>query len=138
MEFNTVLQNKVDSGFLTSGKDKQYKLVLTRVVSPNTTTEDMSYKSYLAEILSYSIPTGRRDLDSIPGNLSYRNSEDERISLEDGLNEPDETWAETMLLKERLGADKNTILNIAIISISAICIIGVSVILIKKYVVKKV
>lgn len=149
IDFNTVLQNKEDTGFLTrekfetseeiliNDKEKEYKLLLTRVVSPSTTTEDMNYESYLTEILEYKLPTGRRDLASIPGNLAYRHSEDSRITLTE-FNEADETWAQNIILRERTGEDKITPIQIVIITISSIALIGIGIVLIRKYVVKKI
>lgn len=137
-EFNAVLQNKNATGYLESkGDTKNYNLVLKRVISPNTTIEDLTYESYLAEILDYATPTGRRDIKLVPGNVTYRHSNDSRISLESGFNEPDETWAEDIILRDKTGKDKKSIIEISIIAISSVAIIATGTILIKKYVISK-
>lgn len=96
IDINTVVENRDSTGFLVKDSTKDYYLFLTKVLTPEATAEDMNYESYLAEIMGYSIATGRRDMNSIPGNLLYRHSENTDIDLDDGLNEPDETWAETI------------------------------------------
>lgn len=135
IDFNTVLQNKVATGFLTKGKTKTYNLTLTRVLSPNT-TDDMNYESYLADITQYSIATGRRDMASIPDNLSYRHSKSSSVTLESGLNEPDETWAETITITPPTGEDKQNIIEIAILVVSSIALLAGGIVVIKKYVVR--
>lgn len=53
------------------------------------------------------------------------------------LNENDEFWAERFIITKPTGEDKLTTVQIAIISISAVVILGVGIILIKKFVLKK-
>ena len=53
------------------------------------------------------------------------------------LNEEDEFWAETFRITKPTGEDKLTPVQIAIITISAVAILGVGIILIKKFVLKK-
>lgn len=53
------------------------------------------------------------------------------------LNENDEFWAERFIITKPTGEDKLTAVQIAIISVSAVVILGVGIILIKKFVLKK-
>ena len=53
------------------------------------------------------------------------------------LNEDDEFWAERFIITKPTGEDKLTAVQIAIISVSAVVILGVGIILIKKFVLKK-
>ena len=53
------------------------------------------------------------------------------------LNEQDEFWAETFKITKPTGEDKLTPVQIAIITVSAVAILGVGIILIKKFVLKK-
>ena len=53
------------------------------------------------------------------------------------LNENDEFWAETFRITKPTGEDKLTPVQIAIITISAVAVLGIGIILIKKFVLKK-
>ena len=53
------------------------------------------------------------------------------------LNEEDEFWAETFRITKPTGEDKLTPVQIAIITISAVAVLGIGIILIKKFVLKK-
>jgi len=120
--------------------------------------------SYLAEITQYSNASGRKDMNATPANLSYVHSDDNDITLENTwkydlegstyivqdennipqnatnkvkLNENDEFWGETIEIGKPTGEDKATPLQIVIITISAIATLGVGIVLIKKFVLKK-
>lgn len=137
INFNVVLGNKDTTGFLIKGADTTYDLFLTKVLTPEAVEKDMNYESYLAEILGYSIATGRRDTNSIPDNLLYRNSENTQVTLNSGLNELDETWAETIKIYQPTGEDKITGVEITIIIISSMAVLAGGIAIIKKYVVSK-
>ena len=53
------------------------------------------------------------------------------------LNEQDEFWAETFKITKPTGEDKLTPVQIAVITISAVAVLGIGIILIKKFVLKK-
>lgn len=53
------------------------------------------------------------------------------------LNENDEFWAETFRITKPTGEDKLTPVQIAVITISAVAVLGIGIILIKKFVLKK-
>lgn len=65
------------------------------------------------------------------GKLIYKGSVYEK------LNEQDEFWAERFTITKPTGEDKITPVQIAIITISAVAVLGVGIILIKKFVLKK-
>lgn len=122
------------------------------------------YPSYIAEITKYSNAAGRRNMNAEPANLSYVHSEDTDMTLEntwqyeiDGstytvqgeenipenatnivkLNEVDEFWGEQIIISKPTGFNKQLAIQIVIITISSIAVIGVGIVLIKKFVLKK-
>lgn len=139
----------------------------TKTVSLTTTlsasNKEITYPGYIAQIMQYSNAAGRRDMDACPGNLNYIHSEDNEITLNsyvkynnDGtritgvsknpeagyvrLNEDDEYWGcggEKIMVTKPTGEDKQAPLQIAIIAISSIAVLGVGIVLIKKFVLKK-
>lgn len=120
--------------------------------------------SHIAEVVKYSNAAGRRDMGAEPENLSYVHSDNTGMTLENSwlyelegtlyetqnkdeipegatnireANERDEFWGETIIITKPTGEDKLTPLQIAIITISSIAVIGVGIVLIKKFVLKK-
>lgn len=116
-------------------KDISKKLVVSVGLSASEIENGGVYDSYIAQVTHYTNAAGRRD-ESTPANLSYVHSEDTRITL-DKYNEEDEFWAETFRITKPAGEDKITPVQIAIITISAVAVLGVGIILIKKFVLKK-
>ena len=120
--------------------------------------------SYIAEIVKYSNAAGRRNMSAEPANLSYVHSDDKEMTLnnswlyeKDGktyetqnkenipegatnireANEEDEFWAETIIVTKPTGQDNISPMQIAIITVSSIAVLGVGIVLIKKFVLKK-
>ena len=116
--------------------------------------------SYITQIETYSNAAGRVNLNSaVPGNLAYVHCEDDEITLDTyvkkdaqgnitavsdtpvegyvAMNEYDEFWGETIIISKPTGEDKNETPMIVTIAISSIAVIGVGIILIKKYALKK-
>lgn len=118
-----------------NGRDTSKKLVVSVGLSASEIENDGVYDSYIAQVTYYTNAAGRRD-QSTPANLSYVHSEDTGITL-DKYNEEDEFWAETFRITKPTGEDKITPVQIAIITISAVAVLGVGIILIKKFVLKK-
>lgn len=118
-----------------NGRDTSKKLVVSVGLSASEIENGGVYDSYIAQVTHYTNAAGRRD-ESTPANLSYVHSEDTRITL-DKYNEEDEFWAETFRITKPTGEDKITPVQIAIITISAVAVLGVGIILIKKFVLKK-
>lgn len=116
-------------------KDISKKLVVSVGLSASEIENGGVYDSYIAQVTHYTNAAGRRD-QSTPANLSYVHSEDTGITL-DKYNEEDEFWAETFRITKPTGEDKITPVQIAIITISAVAVLGVGIILIKKFVLKK-
>ena len=112
-----------------------------------------NYPSYIAEIVSYSNAAGRRNMAAEPQNLSYVHSEDTEITLdtkghidesgnvvkggEKTFNEEDEFWGESIIISKPTGEDKQTGVQIAIITTISVAILGLGIVLIKKFVLKK-
>ena len=109
---------------------------------------------------------GHKITSSIPENLSYVHSDDNEMTLNSyvkynndndvieiykdtggeeeaktqgfvRLNEDDEFWAESIIVTKPTGEDKQTPNNIIIIAVSSIAALGVGIVLIKKFVLKK-
>lgn len=116
-------------------KDISKKLVVSVGLSASEIENGGVYDSYIAQVTHYTNAAGRRD-QSTPANLSYVHSEDTGITL-DKYNEEDEFWAETFRITKPTGEDKITPVQIAIITISAVAVLGVGIILIKRFVLKK-
>ena len=121
--------------FINDTMDTSKKLVVSVGLSASEIENGGVYDSYIAQVTHYTNAAGRRD-ESTPANLSYVHSEDTRITL-DKYNEEDEFWAETFRITKPTGEDKITPVQIAIITISAVAVLGVGIILIKKFVLKK-
>lgn len=118
-----------------NGRDTSKKLVVSVGLSASEIENDGVYDSYIAQVTHYTNAAGRRD-QSTPANLSYVHSYDTNKTLKD-YNEEDEFWAETFRITKPTGEDKITPVQIAIITISAVAVLGVGIILIKKFVLKK-
>lgn len=69
------------------------------------------------------------------GNLEMINEEIPSTAVKQ--NEEDEFWAETFIITKPTGEDKLTPVQIAIITITSIAVLGIGIILIKKFVLKK-
>ena len=115
--------------------DTSKKLVVSVGLSASEIENGGVYDSYIAQVTRYTNAAGRRD-QSTPANLAYVHSYDIKKTLEN-YNEEDEFWAETFRITKPTGEDKLTTVQIAIISVSALVILGVGIILIKKFVLKK-
>lgn len=121
--------------FINNTMDTSKKLVVSVGLSASEIENGGVYDSYIAQVTHYTNAAGRRD-QSTPDNLSYVHSEDKTKILATD-NEEDEFWAETFRITKPTGEDKITPVQIAIITISAVAVLGVGIILIKKFVLKK-
>ena len=121
--------------FINDTMDTSKKLVVSVGLSASEIENGGVYDSYIAQVTRYTNAAGRRD-QSTPDNLSYVHSYDAGKTLE-GNNEEDEFWAERFTITKPTGEDKITPVQIAIITISAVAVLGVGIILIKKFVLKK-
>ena len=139
----TITSTKGTDKLLSGYMDLNKKLVVSVGLSASEIENGGVYDSYIAQVTHYTNAAGRRD-QSTPANLSYVHSEDTRITLDSKnpdtnkkYNEQDEFWAETFKITKPTGEDKITPVQIAIITISAVAVLGVGIILIKKFVLKK-
>lgn len=137
------LTRKGNENYETTNTDWSKKIVVSKALSASEIESGGVYDSYIAEITHYMNAAGRRD-QSTPANLSYVHSEDTRITLDSEnpdtnkkYNEEDEFWAETFRITKPTGEDKLTPVQIAVITISAVAVLGIGIILIKKFVLKK-
>ncbi len=137
------LTRKGNGNYEATNTDWSKKIVVSKALSASEIESGGVYDSYIAEITHYMNVAGRRD-QSTPANLSYVHSEDTSITLDSEnpdtnkkYNEEDEFWAETFRITKPTGEDKLTPVQIAIITISAVAVLGIGIILIKKFVLKK-
>lgn len=129
--------------FINDTMDTSKKLVVSVGLSASEIENGGVYDSYIAQVTHYTNAAGRRD-QSTPDNLSYVHSENTNITLDSNIpdtnkkyNEEDEFWAERFTITKPTGEDKITPVQIAIITVSAVAVLGVGIILIKKFVLKK-
>ena len=131
---NEIITSTTGTGKMElNGRDTSKKLVVSVGLSASEIENGGVYDSYIAQVTHYTNAAGRRD-QSTPANLSYVHSEDTGITL-DKYNEEDEFWAETFRITKPTGEDKITPVQLAIITISAVAVLGVGIILIKKFVI---
>lgn len=119
----------------TTENDTSKKLVVSIGLSASEIENGGVFDSYIAEVTRYTNAAGRRDV-STPANLSYVHSYDANKTLQD-YNEGDEFWAETFKITKPTGEDKQAPVQIAIITITSVAVLGIGIILIKKFVLKK-
>ena len=159
----TVVNAEETSDFLkTTEKDYSKTIRLTTVLS-SVTGDAGYYPSYIAEITQYSNAAGRRNMEAEPENLSYIHSEDNEMTMNSvtyelagethearnieevpdsatvirQANEADEFWGESIIISKPTGEDKLTGIQIAVILTISVAILGVGIVLIKKFVLKK-
>ena len=139
----TITSTKGTDKLLSGYMDLNKKLVVSVGLSASEIENGGVYDSYIAQVTHYTNAAGRRD-QSTPDNLSYVHSENTNITLDSNnpdtnkkYNEEDEFWAERFTITKPTGEDKITPVQIAIITISAVAVLGVGIILIKKFVLKK-
>ena len=89
--------------------------------------------SYMAQVTKYTSATGGRDIRSVPGNLRYIHSEDN----EEIRAEMDEFWGERIIISKPTGEDRMKPLQIAVIVILSVAILGVGILPIRRFVIKK-
>lgn len=131
-----IITSKTGTGKLLIGNnDTSKKLVVSVGLSASEIENGGVFDSYIAEVTHYTNAAGRRD-QSTPANLSYVHSYDTNKTLTEN-NEEDEFWAETFRITKPTGEDKLTPVQIAIITITSIAVLGIGIILIKKFVLKK-
>lgn len=147
-KINTIITNNETSEFLTGKTGDNYndnenttadwskKVTLKTVLSSSGGEIGTNLPSYIAEITKYSNAAGRRDMNAEPANLSYVHSDDTRETMKD-TNQRDEFWGETIIVTKPTGADKLTPIQITLIAIGATALVGVGIILIRKFVLKK-
>ena len=129
-KINCVIDSKETTGVLLPGDEYQSKIRLT--YSGLSIDDDLTYESYIAQIMAYYNAAGRKDKDAIPGNLRYLYSYDTTKTLETEHNEHDEFWAEKVVITKPTGEDKATRLVLLSSILAVIGIIAAGAYLIKK------
>lgn len=108
-------------------------LKTTRTVAAETDSNSLAFDN-LAEIIKYDIPTGRRDVTTVPGNANPKKGE-----FETAVQERDSSATELVTLIPPTGSETEAILIIQVLAISlvALTIIVIGIIVIKKKVLVK-
>ena len=134
----TVIHNASPTAYLTPGSTDYSKKVTLRTVLSSTSGGELgaNIPSYIAEAVKYSNAAGRIGNDSVPGNLSYVHSNDNTKTMANS-NERDEFWGESIIITKPTGEDKISTMQIAIITVTAVAVLGLGIILIKKFALKK-
>lgn len=144
--------------------DANKTIKLSKVSASLNNDDDGNIPSYIAEILRYSSASGARNLITTPGNLTYVHSKDKEMELDNSYiyevdgktyetqdrnsvpsgatkirkaNENDEFWGETIIITKGTGENKILAVQIGITALVSVAIIGVGIVLIKKFVLKK-
>lgn len=136
-EIDTVVETTSPSKFLTPGKmDVSKTINLSKILASLNVNQEENIASYIAEVIKYSSASGARNLETVPGNLSYVHSKDTKITMETD-NEKDEFWGETIKISNKTGGNKILAVQIGITVVVSIAVIGVGIVLIKKFVLTK-
>ena len=162
---DTVIKTTSASEFLgKNAVDFSKKVKLETVLSSLDVDSKGNIPSYIAEITKYSSASGGRDLESIPGNLHYVHSKDNEMTLGEKnwayevngetyeiqdetkipsgaivrkANEKDEFWGETIQISKRTGENKILAVQIGVTVAISVAVIGIGLVLIKKFVLIK-
>lgn len=164
----------VDNATTYTDNNTDYSLIVNLETTLSAASKEISYAGCLAQITHYTNAAGKRDIDSVPGNLEYVSSDDNELTLDSyvkyynddkeaenrkiiqvakdqadaellgglffKLNEDDEYWGlggEKLIVSKPTGENKQAPVQIIVIAISSVAVIGVGIILIKKFVLKK-
>ena len=127
---------------MESYKDSKENMITaetTITVAGSTITEETNYYLYGATVEAKGVEVGLSDIKLEKDKLTYVGTEfsDLTNTTFEKLNENDEFWAETFRITKPTGEDKLTPVQIAVITISAVAVLGIGIILIKKFVLKK-
>ena len=127
---------------MESYKDSKENMITaetTITVAGSTITEETNYYLYGATVEAKGVKVGLSDIKLEKDKLTYVGTafSDLTNTTFEKLNENDEFWAETFRITKPTGEDKLTPVQIAVITISAVAVLGIGIILIKKFVLKK-
>lgn len=149
---------------LNKDVDANKTIKLSKVSASLNNDEEGNIPSYIAEILRYSSASGARNLITTPGNLNYVHSKDKEMTLDNSYiyevdgktyerqdantipegatkirkaNERDEFWGETIIITKPTGGNRILAMQIGIIVAVSVAVIGVGIVLIKKFILKK-
>ena len=139
------------------------KVTLTRTLDVKELQDNggITIPTYLSEIAVFSNAAGRRNMECTNENLDYVHSEDNEMVLDayayqdsgeikyglesevpdlkqaTQLTEKDEYWGERILITKPTGGDRQRVITIIIVAVSSLVVLGVGIVLIKKYALKK-
>jgi len=125
---NTVVISKYNVGTMSPEDNPRTQTIILESNGKLTSTGTLDFPGYIAQIkTAYSNAMGRRDTNSIPGNLKYIYND----SLEN--NESDEYWVETVEITKPTGADRQTAVTLAASITAGMVILVSGIATIKKY-----
>lgn len=128
---NTILKTTEATGKLNTGENaKMYKIALGK--NPISSTGNLEFDTYIAEVMSYTNAAGRRAMTSTPGNAEIIDAE-----KRDGKShEIDEADTGRIQIGVATGEDIQTNYIIIISVISGIALIAVGAYIVKRHLLK--
>ena len=155
----TILQSKKSTSTLVPTEKDNTKSLLLKGTLTSLNTDGLTYDSYIAQVAKYSNAVGRDDTEAVPANPAYAST---YVNIEGGniqLTPPepprqidggatyefehDEYWAERIRVTSPTGGTdpeekiEKTMTPIIITAISSITVVGLGILGIKKFVLKK-
>lgn len=128
---NTVLTTTKTTGKLSNdGNAVMYKITLGK--NPISSTGNLNFENYIAEVMSFTNAAGRRSMTSTPGNAEIIDHEHRTGRT----HEIDEADTARIQIGVSTGEDEKTNYIIAIAVAGALTLMAVGTVLVKKYVIK--
>lgn len=128
---NTILKTTESTGKMDN-TDKEVMYTITLGKDPISSTGNLNFENYIAEVMSYTNAAGRRAMTSTPGNAEIIDHE-HRAGREHEIDE-----ADTARIQIGTAAGEDQITNyIIIIAVAAgIALVAIGAFVIKKYIIK--
>ncbi len=127
----TILKTTEATGKMeNNGEVRIYNITLGK--NPISSTGNLSFENYIAEVMSYTNAAGRRTLDSTPGNAEIIDHEHRKGKT----HEKDEADTARIQIGVATGEDEKTNYTIIMAVIAGIAVIAAGAFVVKKYVIK--
>ena len=128
---NTILKTTESTGKMeNSGNAVMYTVTLGK--NPISSTGNLSFDTYIAEVMSYTNAAGRRAMTSTPGNAEIVDQE----RREGKLHEIDEADTGRIQIGVATGEDEKTNYIIIIAVAVGIAVVAIGAYVVKKYIIK--
>lgn len=128
---NTILKTTKTTGKLdNNGTAVMYKVSLGK--NPISSTGNLNFENYIAEVMAYTNAAGRRTLTSTPGNAEIVDHE----HREGRTHEIDEADTGRIQVGAATGEDQKTNYIVIITAVTAIVVIAAGAVVVKKFILK--